>query len=242
LIELHEVKKSFEGRDVLDGINFHVPEGGSLAIMGPSGSGKSVMLKHIIGLLKPDSGQVTVMGRSVPDLSRNDLRELRRDMGYLFQNGALINWLNVFDNVALPLRETTGYDEKEISARVRRCLDSMALPDSDGKFPSEISGGMQKRVSLARTLVTEPRIILYDEPEAGLDPGTSVVVSKIIRRLQEEQNVTTLVVTHNTGCARLVADRLALFSGGRIVLNGSPDEVIGSDHPDAREFFGEEND
>ncbi len=238
MIELREVRKAFGDQQVLDGLNLHVERGRSLAVMGPSGAGKSVLLKHIIGLLKPDAGQVLVDGRSVPELSREELRELRRDMGYLFQSGALINWLSVRDNIALPLRETTDMEEEEIAERVQRVLRMVQLENAEGKFPSQISGGMQKRVGLARALVTEPRVILYDEPEAGLDPGMSLAISELIRRLQYEAGMTSVIVTHSSECAEIVADSLAIFDQGRFLIEGPPSEVLASELPRVRSFLG----
>jgi len=238
VIELRDVRKAFGTQQVLDGLDLMVEEGRSFAVMGPSGSGKSVLLKHVIGLLKPDSGKVLVAGHSVPELHREELRELRRDMGYLFQFGALINWLTVFDNIALPLRETTAMAEDEVRARVERVLGQVRLDGAHQKYPGEISGGMQKRVGLARALVTEPRVILYDEPEAGLDPGMSQAVGELMRELQAELGMTSLVVTHSELCARIVADRMGVFEQGQFLIEGSPEEVLDSDHPRVRDFLG----
>lgn len=238
MIELRGVHKSFGAQQVLRGLDLRVEEGRSYAVMGPSGSGKSVLLKHVIGLLRPDSGQVLVAGYAVPELGREELRELRRDMGYLFQYGALINWLNVYDNVALPLREAGAMAAAEIDERVRKVLRQVRLEGADAKFPAEISGGMQKRVGLARALVTEPRVILYDEPEAGLDPGMSQAVSELMRELQGELGMTSLVVTHSETCARIVADRMGIFDGGRFLIEGTPPEVLDSELPAVRDFLG----
>ncbi|MBC8327533.1 MAG: ATP-binding cassette domain-containing protein [Planctomycetes bacterium] len=238
MIELRDVRKAFGRQQVLDGLDLTVEAGSSYAVMGPSGSGKSVLLKHVIGLLKPDSGRVLVAGHSVPELHREELRDLRRDMGYLFQHGALINWLSVFDNIALPLRETTAMGEEEVRGRVEKVLGQVQLSGTDDKYPSEISGGMQKRVGLARALVTEPSVILYDEPEAGLDPGMSQAISELMRQIQTELEMTSLVVTHSDRCARIVADRLGIFEKGRFLVEGTPAEVLDSDHPRVREFLG----
>lgn len=237
-IELRDVHKSFGAQKVLDGLSFRVEQGRSLVLMGPSGSGKSVILKHVIGLLRPDSGTVEVLGRAVPTLSRTELRTLRRDMGYLFQHAALLNWMSVFDNVALPLREGRTCGEKEIRERVRKTLALVHLEDAEAKLPEQLSGGMQKRVGLARALITEPKVILYDEPEAGLDPEMSANVSAMIRRLKEELGTTAIAVTHSTSCARAIGDELAVFEKGRILISGPPAEVLASDHPRVREFLG----
>ncbi len=242
MIELHDVHKAFGEQQVLAGVSFAVPTGGALVIMGPSGSGKSVLLKHIIGLLRPDRGEVRVDGRSVPELDARELRELRREMGYLFQHGALINWLNVFDNVALPLRETTEQGEAEIEERVRRVLALVHMEDAAHKMPGEISGGMQKRVGLARALVTEPRYILYDEPEAGLDPEMSANISRAIDEVNERLGITSVTITHSIPCAQVVGDRLAIFDQGRILVEGEVEEVLTSDLPRVRQFLGLEAD
>jgi phospholipid/cholesterol/gamma-HCH transport system ATP-binding protein len=237
MIHLNGVQKSFGSQRVLDGLSFDVAEGESLVIMGPSGAGKSVILKHIIGLLNPDDGKVEVQGLSVPDLDARSLRELRRDMGYLFQHAALINWLSVFDNVALPLRETTPMKEAEIKEKVSDVLALVHLENAGAKFPAELSGGMQKRVGLARALVTDPRIILYDEPEAGLDPEMSHSVSRMMLELRQELNTTSITVTHSWPCAQMVADRVALFEKGKLVIDAPPAEILRSPIPRVQEFF-----
>jgi phospholipid/cholesterol/gamma-HCH transport system ATP-binding protein len=237
MIHLDQVYKSFASQVVLKGLSFDVAQGESLVIMGPSGSGKSVILKHIIGLLAPDQGTVQVDGQVVHELATAGLRELRRDMGYLFQHAALINWLNVFENIALPLRETTSLSESEIGDKVEYVLSLVNLAQATKKFPSELSGGMQKRVGLARALVTDPRIILYDEPEAGLDPEMSASISRMMLRLRHELNTTSVTVTHSWACAQLVGDRVALFENGQFVIDVSPDQILDSSIPRVREFF-----
>ena len=238
MIALKDVHKAFGPQKVLQGVEFTVQEGESLVIMGPSGSGKSVILKHLIGLLQPDRGSVRIMNREVPTLDRDGLQQLRRDMGYLFQHSALINWLSVFDNIALPLRETTSMKETEVKERVMHVLGLVQMEEAHHKLPGEISGGMQKRVGLARALVTQPSIILYDEPEAGLDPEMSASVSRMMRRLKEEQGMTSVTVTHSVNCALTVADTLAVFEHGRFLISGPPTEVLNSDHQRVREFLG----
>lgn len=238
MIELRGVHKSFGAQKVLDDLSFTVPEGRCLVLMGPSGSGKSVILKHVIGLLRPDAGEVRVMGLEVPKLGRVELRRMRRDMGYLFQHAALLNWMSVFDNVALPLREGRGHSAAEIRERVGRVLALVHLEGAEAKLPAELSGGMQKRVGLARALVTEPKILLYDEPEAGLDPEMSANISATIRRLKEELGTTALAVTHSKSCAATIGDELAVFEQGRIVASGPPREMLASTHPRVREFLG----
>ena len=237
VIRVQDVHKAFGPQKVLQGLCFEVARGESLVIMGPSGSGKSVILKHLIGLLRPDSGSIEVAGREVPRLRPAGLAELRRDMGYLFQHAALINWLSVYDNVALPLRETTSKSESEIESKVYSVLELVRLLDARSKFPGEISGGMQKRVGLARALVTDPEIILYDEPEAGLDPEMSASVSRMMVKLRHELGMTSVTVTHSWPCAEAVGDRVAFFEHGKLVIGAAPAEVLASDNPRVQEFF-----
>ncbi len=238
MIRFENVHKTFGQQHVLRGVDFSVDKGKSLVIMGPSGSGKSVIIKHLIGLLHPDQGSVHILGKDVASLDQAGLQQLRKDMGYLFQHSALINWLSVFDNIALPLRETTSMSKNSIEAKVMEVLGLVKMEDARHKFPSQISGGMQKRVGLARALVTEPSIILYDEPEAGLDPEMSASVSHMMRRLKEEYGMTSVTVTHSVNCALTVADTLAVFEHGRFLISGPPTEVLNSDHTRVREFLG----
>lgn len=237
MIRVEDVHKAFGPQKVLQGLSFEVGEGESLVIMGPSGSGKSVILKHLIGLLTPDHGVIEVAGKEVPRLRPDGLADLRRDMGYLFQHAALINWLSVYDNVALPLRETTSLSEIEIEAKVLHVLERVSMVDARDKKPSEISGGMQKRVGLARALVTDPKVILYDEPEAGLDPEMSASVSAMMQELRHESGMTSVTVTHSWPCAEAVADRVAFFEHGQLVIDAPPAEVLRSEIPRVQEFF-----
>jgi phospholipid/cholesterol/gamma-HCH transport system ATP-binding protein len=239
LIRLQHLQKSFGSHKVLDDLNLHVADGESLVLMGPSGAGKSVILKHIIGLLKPDAGDVWVQGKSVPDLTPDELRGLRRNMGYLFQHAALINWLSVFENVALPLKETRELSPSQIQDKVEHVLKLVRMEGDLQKYPAELSGGMQKRVGLARALVTDPRIILYDEPEAGLDPEMSTSVSRMIRRLRDELHTTSITVTHSWACAQLIADRVALFEKGALVTEAPLDAFLSDPHPRVSEFLGQ---
>lgn len=238
VIRFRDVHKSFGPHEVLRGLSFDVHRGRTLAIMGPSGTGKSVALRHIVGLLKPDSGVVEVEGRDVSRLSRKDLSELRKRMGFLFQEGALINWLSVGDNVALPLRENTSLREQEIKERVQRKLELVRIPDTWKKMPSEISGGMKKRVGLARALITDPEIVLYDEPNAGLDPEISRSINELIRDVQHELHVTSIVVEHRIPCIRTVADEVLFLEQGRALVQLTPEEFFSSKHPRLVQFLG----
>jgi phospholipid/cholesterol/gamma-HCH transport system ATP-binding protein len=243
VIRFEGVVKSFGAQRVLDGLDFQVERGQCLAIMGPSGSGKSVILRHAVGLMKPDAGRVLVEGREVSALRHKELSELRRGIGFLFQEGALINWLSVRDNVALPLRENTGLSEREIAERVEVKLDLVKIArHSFDKMPSQISGGMKKRVGLARALVVEPRIILYDEPNAGLDPEISASINQTIREIQERLGTTSIVVEHRVACIKTVADSVLFLEKGRAHLQLPPAEFFASSDPRLRQFLGADPD
>lgn len=242
VIRFENVSKRFGSKVVLDGLDLEVHRGETLVIMGPSGTGKSVTLRHAIGLMKPDSGRVTVEGHDMSKIRPKELAELRRGMGYLFQDAALINWLNVRDNVSLPLRENTDMPEKEILERVEAKLELVSLPGILDKMPSELSGGMRKRVGLARALITEPKLILYDEPNAGLDPEISASINGLIRDIRQQLEITSVVITHLLSCVRTVADRVVLLEKGKVVLEGPKDEFLASKHPRLLQFLGDSDD
>lgn len=237
MIELTDVYKTLGGHDILRGMTFTVPNGMNYVLMGRSGIGKSVTLKHIVGVLKPDSGSVQVDGQEVPELDRKGLMELRKRMGYLFQNGALINWLSVADNVALPLRENTQMSKTEIEDRVLGALQVVGMAQAAKKFPANISGGMKLRAGLARALVTEPEYVLYDEPNAGLDPIMSEQIHDLIVEVRDRLNVTGLVVTHSRACAFAVADRIGVIDEGRIAEEGTVEEMRESPTELVRHFL-----
>ena len=237
IIRLQDVWKRLGGRDVLRGMSFEVRAGETFVIMGGSGGGKSVTLKHMIGVLQPDRGSVIVDGTEVPKLDRMGLMTLRKRMGYLFQSGALINWMTVFDNVALPLKENTKLTPDEIRERVMGALEMVEMEHAAEQLPGGISGGMKKRAGLARALVTDPRIILYDEPNAGLDPVMSDTVNRIILSVQQKLGVTSVVVTHRRACAMTVGDRIALIERGQVATQGTLSEMRNSEHPMARQFL-----
>lgn len=238
IIKLQDVHKSFGSNHVLRGLSFEVKRGKTLAIMGPSGTGKSVVLRHIIGLMRADSGLVEVEGRDMTKLTGKELSALRKRMGFLFQEGALINWLSVGDNVALPLRENTNMKESEIKERVQAKLELVRIPDTWEKMPSQISGGMKKRVGLARALITDPDIVLYDEPNAGLDPEISRSINDLIRDVQREMRVTSIVVEHRIPCIRTVADEVLFLESGTALVQVPPDEFFNSDIPRLVQFLG----
>jgi phospholipid/cholesterol/gamma-HCH transport system ATP-binding protein len=239
LLRYVDVHKAFGKREVLRGVNLDVHAGETFCIMGPSGCGKSVTLRHVIGLMKPDRGQVFVDGNDMSKITKEDLRKLRARMGYVFQEAALLNWLSAGDNVALPLRETTKMPDDEIIERVRAKLELVHVPDAFEKLPSELSGGMKKRVGLARALITDPEIILYDEPTAGLDPEISASINRLILELGERLDVTQLVVTHHIGCVKTVADRVGLLDNGVLNYVSGPEEFLGSTEPRLVRFLGD---
>ncbi|MBO4304000.1 MAG: ATP-binding cassette domain-containing protein [Lentisphaeria bacterium] len=237
MITFSHVTKSFRNQRVLDDLSFHVEKGETFMIVGPSGTGKSVTLSHIIGLIQPDSGEITVNGMTLNNLKKEELRALRQKVGMLFQGGALLNWMNIFDNVALPLRESTNMPEKEIREKVRSVLDILGLEAAAGKMPSEISGGMMKRAGLARALITEPAIMLYDEPTSGLDPVMSRRIDSLIGEMKLKFAMTSVVVTHDLVSALNVGDKIALLSGGRVLECAPPGEFLESRNPVVRSFI-----
>ena len=239
IIQLEGVCKAFGEKVVLNGLDLEVRRGETLAIMGPSGTGKSVTLRHAIGLLQPDSGRVLVEGHDLAQVEPHQLAGLRRRMGYLFQEGALINWLSVGENVALPLRENTDLSDAEIRERVEEKLGLVQLQGTWDLMPPALSGGMRKRVGLARALVTDPEIVFYDEPNTGLDPEISMSINHIIRDLAERLSITSIVVTHLVSCILVCADRVALIDQGRVFAEGTPDEFLRSDNERLQRFLAE---
>jgi phospholipid/cholesterol/gamma-HCH transport system ATP-binding protein len=239
MIALRGVKKRFGAQVVLDGVDFDVNEGETVALLGPSGTGKSVLLKHIIGLLKPDSGTITVDGKDVAHLKRKELVAYRQNIGYVFQNGALFDSMDVFENVRLGIVDESKFKDLEYArARVAECIRLVNLqPDVIRKFPSELSGGMKKRVGIARAIAGNPKYLLYDEPTSGLDPVNADVIDALVQRLDEEIGVTSVMVTHDVRGAFRVADRLALLSEGKIVMQGTPQEFLAADHPKVKAFL-----
>jgi phospholipid/cholesterol/gamma-HCH transport system ATP-binding protein len=239
MIELIDVHKRFGKQVVLDGVNFNVQEGETVALLGPSGTGKSVLLKHIIGLIRPDSGTIIVDGKDVGRLKRHELAELRSHIGYVFQNGALFDSDNVFENVRLGITDDSKYRDLDYSrARVAECLRLVNLaPETIEKFPAELSGGMRKRVGIARAIAGSPKYLLYDEPTSGLDPVNADVIDELVRSLAETLGVTGVMVTHDVRGAFRTANRLALLTGGRIVQQGTPKEFLASTDPRVQEFL-----
>ncbi len=242
MIELRDVHKAFGSREILRGLTLTVPKGLNFVLMGPSGTGKSVTLRHIIGILAPDRGSVRVDGQEVPAMDKRQLMALRKRMGYLFQNGALINWLTVAENVALPLREHGMLPKDEIDDRVQEMLRLVHLQEAADQFPPSISGGMKLRCGLARALVTKPEYVLYDEPNAGLDPIMSREIHDLIVSVRDSLDVTGLIVTHSRACATHCGDRIGILQDGVLGIEGTIDELVHSDNPLARDFLGEGSD
>ncbi len=237
MIEVRNLSKSFDGRPVLRDVTIEVREGETLAIIGRSGSGKSVLVKHLIGLLRPDDGEVLVDGEKLASLSYKDLRRVRRKFGVLFQGGALFDSMSAGENVAFPLRTLTDLNEREIRTRVEECLRVVELPGVGGKRPSELSGGMQKRVALARAIAAGPTYLLYDEPTSGLDPETSLTINDLIQRLDDELGVTSVVVTHDMHSVLQVADRVGFIHEGAMRWTGGVSDLAGADDPMLNRFI-----
>ncbi len=237
MITFEHVTKVLGGKKVLDNVSLEIEKGEVFTIIGSSGSGKSVTLKHIVRLLTPTEGKVFVDGVEISSAEGKTLENVRARFGYLFQGGALLGWMNMYDNVALPLLEKEICTEDEVQSRVMDVLKMVGLEEDYDKFPNEISGGMQKRAGLARAIVHKPEIILYDEPTSGLDPVTARSIDALIRRLNTELGVTSVVVTHDLQGALLVSDRIAMLSNGAFVEPSEPEEFIQTTHPEARAFL-----
>ena len=236
-IRLHELRKAFGPLQVLDGFSLEIEEGQTLSIIGHSGAGKSVTLKSILGLIKPDEGEVWVDGEAVARLDQSSLYELRRRVGYVFQFAALFDSMTIRENVAMGLRRMKGMTEAEIQNRVSASLYLVELEGIEDKYPSEISGGMKKRAGLARAIATEPKYLLYDEPTTGLDPVTITVIDRLITRMKEELGATSVVVTHDMESAYRISDRIAMLYEGRVRWQGTPDQLREVDDPVVRGFI-----
>ena len=236
MIEFQDLHKAFDGRPVLDGFTLRVQDGETTVIIGYSGTGKSVALKHVVGLLQPDAGDVIVDGRAVSTLDRAALTALRRDIGFVFQFAALFDSMSVFDNVALGLRRRDLSDD-EIAARVREALALVDLTGAEQRYPAELSGGMRKRVGIARAIALRPRYILYDEPTTGLDPVTSAVIDQLMVRTREHLRVTGIVVTHDMRSAYTVGDRIAMLYEGKIRQVGTVAQIQETEDPVVRQFI-----
>lgn len=237
MISLRDISKSFNGKKVLDNLSIDVAVGETLVIVGGSGTGKSVTLKHMIGLIRPDDGHVIVAGEDLCCLASLELNRFRRRFGMSFQEGALFDSMNVFENIAFPLRRHTKKSEDEIRERVRECLDLVHLEGVETRRPSELSGGMRRRVGFARAISLEPEILLFDEPTTGLDPVISAIVAGIIVEMDERLNTTTVTITHDMKVAFRIADRIAMLHQGKVVESGTPEEFRASANPIVQQFI-----
>jgi phospholipid/cholesterol/gamma-HCH transport system ATP-binding protein len=236
-ISLQHLYKSFNGRPVLRDMSIDIQSGESLVIVGGSGTGKSVTLKHIIGLLQPDSGHVYVEGQDLCCMKPMEMNRFRRRFGMAFQEGALFDSMSVFENIAFPLRRHTDLSEEQIKTRVRQCLDQVHLEGVESKRPAELSGGMRRRVGFARAISLQPAILLFDEPTTGLDPVISDVVADLILEMDSKLNVTTVTITHDMKVAFKIADRVAMLFQGQIIEEGTPYEFQQSQNPIVQQFI-----
>jgi phospholipid/cholesterol/gamma-HCH transport system ATP-binding protein len=237
VIELRDVKKRFGQQQVLKGVSFKIERGTTRVILGLSGSGKSVLMKHIIGLMKPDSGQILVDGEDMTQLDHEGLLRVRRKFGMVFQQAALFDSMSVFENVAFPLREHARLKDDDLRAKVQEKLEMVGLADMGHKFPAELSGGMRKRVGLARAIILDPTCVLYDEPTTGLDPVTTDNVDNMILEAKEHLNVTSVVISHDVGSALKVADDIAVIHEGEIVEDCPASQIRNSRHPFVKQFL-----
>ncbi len=239
VIEIKDMKKSFGPNEVLKGFNMHLVDGENLVIMGKSGSGKSVMIKCLIGLIKADSGSIRVMGQDITDLTHENLDKLRTDIGFLFQGSALYDSMTVRENLEFPLRRHKEKFGKEYNKNkmVLEALENVGLADAINLMPSELSGGMKRRIALARTLIMQPKIILYDEPTSGLDPITAKEIIELILDIQKKYKTTSLIITHDVDCARVIADRMILLVDGINYAEGTFNELSKLMDPVVRAFF-----
>jgi phospholipid/cholesterol/gamma-HCH transport system ATP-binding protein len=237
MIEVRDLQKSFGAQSILDGVSFHIEAGESVAIIGRSGGGKSVLIKHIIGLLQPDAGQVLVDGENIVAMNERQLLRVRAKFGMVFQGAALFDSMTVAQNVAFPLERKQQYTPGEIARRVAAALEMVDLPGTQHKKPAELSGGMRKRVGLARAIVYEPQIVLYDEPTTGLDPIVSDSIDKLIMRVRDQLKVTSIVVTHDMRSARRVGNHVIMLHEKKIYANGTPEAIFTSTDPVVRQFI-----
>jgi phospholipid/cholesterol/gamma-HCH transport system ATP-binding protein len=237
MIEIINVSKSFDGHKVLDNLNLNIRAGETTVIIGRSGCGKSVLLKHIIGLLKPDSGHVLIDGKDITRLDEKELNEVRMKFGMLFQGSALFDSLTILENVGFAMLEHTNATKEEVEKRVKECLALVGLKDIENKKPAELSGGMKKRVGLARAILFRPRIILYDEPTTGLDPIMGDSINDLIVKLHSKLNVTSIAVTHDMTSSYKIGDRITMLYNGKIIADGTPDEIKDTKDPIVKQFI-----
>jgi phospholipid/cholesterol/gamma-HCH transport system ATP-binding protein len=237
IAEITHLKKSFGSNRVLNDISFAIEKGENLAVLGKSGSGKSVLIKCLVGLLEPDGGKIILLGQNILGLKEEELNDVRKKVGFLFQSAALYDSMSVRENLEFPLRDLKSKPQKEIDTLVIEALKNVGLEDAIDKMPSELSGGMRKRVGLARTLILKPEIILYDEPTTGLDPITSEEISKLILDVQKKYNTASIIITHDIECARITANRMILIKDGMVLTEGTFKEISESKDEWIRSFF-----
>ncbi len=237
MIEVRELKKSFGSQRVLDGVNLRIEKGESVVVIGRSGGGKSVLLKHIIGLNMPDAGEVLIEGKNIRGMNERELLGVRSKFGMLFQGAALFDSMNVAENVGFAFRHRRGMSQAEIAKKVSEALEMVDLPGTENKKPSELSGGMKKRVGLARAIVYQPEIVLYDEPTTGLDPIVADSIDKLIVRVRDRLNVTTVAVTHDMRSAKTIGHRILMLHDKKIYAEGTPDEIFNSTDPVVQRFI-----
>ena len=237
MIEIRNLYKSFGGKQILNGMNLTVRRGETKVIIGRSGVGKSVLLKNIVGLIRPDAGSIKVNGIEVTNLEEREYNKIRMEIGLVFQGGALFDSMSVGENVAFVLNEFMNLDKKTVRDRVADALGLVGLKDVEDMMPSQLSGGMKKRVSLARVLCMEPQIILYDEPTSEVDPITAAAINNLIISLRDKLKVTSIVVTHDMNSAYKVADSIAMFYRGQVIADGKPDDIRNSKHPVVQQFI-----
>ncbi len=236
MIEVKSVSKSFNGQVVLDNVSFNIKDGEIFIILGESGAGKSVLLKHLVGLIAPDKGKLFINGIDVGSLSERKLLDLRKTIGYLFQEAALYDFMNVYENLAFPLKEHTRLSKKQISEKIKSILQLVDLEGVENKFPSELSGGMKKRVGLARAIILDSRVLFCDEPTSGLDPIRSRDISDLIRDISRKLNCTTVITSHDIENSMRIADRVMIIKDGKIIALGKPKELEASTNSFVKEF------
>jgi phospholipid/cholesterol/gamma-HCH transport system ATP-binding protein len=238
VIKIEHLKKSFGKKEVLKDINLEVHKGENLVVLGKSGQGKSVTIQCLVGLLTPNSGSVKVFGDEVTDMNEEELKQLRMKIGFLFQSGALFDSMTVRENLEFPLTRILKIkDQQEIDERIKEVLEGVGLPDAIDKLPSDLSGGMRKRIGLARTLIIKPEIMLYDEPTTGLDPITSREISELILTMQKKYKTTSIIITHDMECARITSDRVVIMNDGEYIAEGTFQTLHKSTNEIAKEFF-----
>ncbi len=237
VVEIEHLQKSFGNKNVLNDVNLKIKKGENLVVFGKSGSGKSVLIKCLVGLIEPNDGKVRLLGKNISDLNTEELNILRKKVGFLFQSAALYDSMTVRENLEFPLRDLKSINKTEIDKLVQEALQNVGLEDAIDKMPSELSGGMRKRIGLARTLILKPEIILYDEPTTGLDPITSKEISKLILDVQKKYNTASIIITHDVECARITSNRMIILKDGRSFAEGTFEELSKSQDQWVRSFF-----